>query len=246
VYQGELLIASSMDAFAIAASASNAPKNSTGRASWLDGAREELTQWRKPTHVMPGALDLRACVEHMNQVLPKDTIYTNGAGNFAGWLARFHPYTHFRSQLAPSSGSMGYGVPAAVAAKTAYRERCVVSWNGDGDYMMNGQELATAVQYELPILFFVINNSMYGTIRMHQEREYPGRVWGTALKNPDFAALAQAYGAHGECVTQTADFAAALERARASGKPALIELRIDSEAITTTTTLAAIREKALK
>ncbi len=145
---------------------------------------------------------------------------------------------------------MGYGVPAGVAAKVAHPERVVVSINGDGDFLMNGQELATAVQYELPIVFIVVNNGMYGTIRMHQEREYPARVYGTALVNPDFAALARAYGASGETVQETAQFAPAFERAietaEATGKPALIEVRIDPQAITTSTTLDAIRARALK
>jgi acetolactate synthase-1/2/3 large subunit len=139
---------------------------------------------------------------------------------------------------------MGYGVPAAIAAKVADRNRAVVSFNGDGDYLMNGQDLATAVHYQLPIVFIVVNNGMYGTIRMHQEREHPGRVHATTLTNPDFAALARAYGAHGETVVETAQFAGALERSLASGKPALIEVAIDPEAITTQTTLAALRAKA--
>jgi acetolactate synthase-1/2/3 large subunit len=139
---------------------------------------------------------------------------------------------------------MGFGVPAAVAAKTARRNQTVVAFNGDGDYMMNGQELATAVQYGLNIVFIVVNNNMYGTIRMHQERDYPGRVSGTALINPDFAALAKAYGAHGETVTETAQFAGALERCLQSKKPSVMEVVIDPNAITSSTTIEAIREKA--
>jgi len=141
---------------------------------------------------------------------------------------------------------MGYGVPAGIAAKLAHPERVVVSINGDGDFLMNGQELATAVQYGAAVIFMVVNNGMYGTIRMHQEREYPGRVHGTALVNPDFAALARAYGAHGELVEETAQFAPAFERSLAAGKAALIEVRIDPDAITTATTLEAIRQRALK
>ena len=145
---------------------------------------------------------------------------------------------------------MGYGVPAGVAAKVAHPERVVVSINGDGDFLMNGQELATAVQYGLPVIFVVVNNGMYGTIRMHQERDYPARVYGTSLQNPDFAALARAYGAYGATVEETAQFAPAFERAaretESSGKPALIEVRIDPQAITTSTTLDAIRARALK
>jgi acetolactate synthase-1/2/3 large subunit len=141
---------------------------------------------------------------------------------------------------------MGYGVPAAIAGKLLHPERIVVCFSGDGDFLMTGQELATAVQYQAPVVFIVVNNGMYGTIRMHQEREYPARVHGTALNNPDFAALARAYGAHGEMVERTADFAAAFERAVASGRPALLELRVDPEAITTRTTLSAIRAQAQK
>ena len=141
---------------------------------------------------------------------------------------------------------MGYGVPAAVAAKTADRARTVVSFNGDGCYMMNGQELATAVHHKLGVIFIIVNNGIYGTIRMHQERDYPGRVHGTTFTNPDFAALARAYGAHGETVTETAQFAAALERSLAAGKPSVIEVVIDPNAITTQTTIERLRAGAPK
>ena len=151
-----------------------------------------------------------------------------------------------RAQVAPTNGSMGYGVPAGVAAKVAHPERVVVSINGDGDFLMNGQELATAVQYELPIVFVVVNNGMYGTIRMHQEREYPARVSGTTLVNPDFAALARAYGAHGETVVRTAEFAPAFERALASGVPALLHVKLDPQALTMNLTLDGIRAAASK
>ena len=166
-----------------------------------------------------------------------------------GWFQRFYRFTQWRTQVAPTSGSMGYGVPAGVASQVAYPDRLVVTVSGDGDYMMNGQELATAVQYELPVIFVIVNNGMYGTIRMHQERDYPTRVHGTTLRNPDFAALARAYGAHGEVVEETAQFAGAFERCLAHGQatrmPSVIEIRIDPEAITTGTTLAAIRAKSL-
>ncbi|MBK5106329.1 MAG: thiamine pyrophosphate-binding protein, partial [Burkholderiales bacterium] len=172
------------------------------------------------------------------------------AGNFSSWLHRFYPHRSFRTQLAPTSGAMGYGVPAAIAAKIVHPERTVVSWNGDGCFLMCGQELATAAQYGANVIFIVVNNGMYGTIRMHQEREYPARVHGTALANPDFVLLARAYGAHGELVEETSQFAAAFERAlaatEAGGKAALIELRIDPQAITPNTTLDALREQAMK
>jgi acetolactate synthase-1/2/3 large subunit len=142
-------------------------------------------------------------------------------------------------------GSMGYGVPAAIAAKAVHPERLVLSWNGDGCFLMNGQELATAVQYRLNIVFVVVDNAMYGTIRMHQERTYPGREYGTALVNPDFAALARAYGAHGETVTHTAEFADAFERAVSAGRPALLHLKLDPQALTMNATLDALREQGI-
>jgi acetolactate synthase-1/2/3 large subunit len=178
--------------------------------------------------------------------LPADAIMTNGAGNYTGWLHRFYPFRTYRTQLAPTSGAMGYGVPSAVAAKLVHPERTVISFNGDGCFLMCGQELSTAVRYGLDPVFFVINNGMYGTIRMHQEREYPGRVSGTDLVNPDFVAYARAFGAHGELVEKTADFESALDRALGARRAALLELRIDPEAITTKTTLSAIRAAAQK
>ncbi len=155
----------------------------------------------------------------MRERLPENAILTNGAGNYTVWLHRLYRYAHYRSQLAPYSGAMGYGVPAAVAAKAVHPDRIVVSWNGDGCFLMNGQELATAVQYGLAVVFIVVDNAMYGTIRMHQERHYPARVYGTDLVNPDFAALARAYGAHGETVTPHRGVRSCA-RARAGGGPA--------------------------
>ncbi|TIO12287.1 MAG: thiamine pyrophosphate-binding protein, partial [Mesorhizobium sp.] len=180
----------------------------------------------------------------LRETLPEDAILTNGAGNYATWVHRFHRFRRFATQAAPTSGSMGYGTPAAVAAKALYPDREVIAFAGDGCFLMNGQEFATAVQYDLPIIVVVVNNGIYGTIRMHQEREYPGRVVATDLKNPDFAALARAYGGHGETVEKTEDFAPAFERARASGKPAIVEIRLDPEAITPTRTLTQIRDKS--
>ena len=184
-------------------------------------------------------------VDWLNQHAPEDTIYCNGAGNFATWLHRFHRYPGFRTQLAPTSGAMGYGVPAAIAAKLARPERTVVCFSGDGDFLMTGQELATAVQYGAAAIFVVVNNGMYGTIRMHQEKHYPGRVIGTELHNPHFAAFARSFGALGEIVEDTAQFGPAFERCAASGKPALIEVRIDPQAITPNTTLDRIRAAAV-
>jgi acetolactate synthase-1/2/3 large subunit len=243
VYQGELLINSGMPQ--IAAALKNLKVDGAAWRAWREQARADYLQWTKP-NANPGKVQLAEIVAWLRDRLPEDAIVANGAGNFAGWVSRFYRYPGLRTQVAPTNGSMGYGVPAGVGAKVAHPERLVVSINGDGDFLMNGQELATAVQYDLPVIFIVINNDMYGTIRMHQEREYPGRVYGTSLKNPDFGALARAYGAHGETVDETAGFPPAFERAAASGKPALIEVRIDPQAITTSTTLDAIRARSLK
>src|SRR6266481_3435608 len=243
VYQGELLINSGMPQ--IASALKGLKVDGGAWKTWRERARADYLEWTKPA-ANPGRVQLAEIVAWLRDRLPEDAIIANGAGNFAGWISRFYRYPGLRTQVAPSNGSMGYGVPAGVAAKVAHPERLVVSINGDGDFLMNGQELATAVQYELPVIFIVVNNGMYGTIRMHQERDYPARVYGTMLKNPDFAALARAYGALGETVEETRQFAPAFERAASAGKPALIEVRIDPQAITTSTTLDAIRARALK
>jgi acetolactate synthase-1/2/3 large subunit len=208
-------------------------------------ARSEYLEWIAP-RPMPGKLQYGEVIKWLSTNLPQDAIVAGGAGNFAGWLHRHFQYKGFRTQLGPTNGSMGYGYPAAVAAKLAAPNRTVLAVCGDGDFLMNGQELATAVQYGAHFVALVVNNGLYGTIRMHQEREYPGRVFGTSLQNPDFAAYARAFGGHGETVERTEDFAPAFERASRSGKPAIIEMRIDPDAITPTTTLSAVREKALK
>jgi len=243
VYQAELAINAGMGAFAAAARA----LEPIGEPRWRDWTRAANADYRDNIvpQAMPGPLQLAEVVVWLREHLPPESIVTNGAGNYAGWVNRFYQYRGFRTQLGPTSGSMGYGLPSAVAAKALHPERTVVSFNGDGCFLMHGQELATAVQYGLNIIIVVINNAMYGTIRMHQEREYPGRVSASDLANPDFAAYARAFGAHGETVERTADFAPAFERALAANQPALLELRIDPEAITTRTTLSAIREAAL-
>ena len=177
--------------------------------------------------------------------LPADTIITNGAGNFSVWVHRYWRYRHYGTELAPISGSMGYGVPAAVGMKRLDPARTVVCFAGDGDFLMTGQEFATAVQYDLPVIIVVMDNGMYGTIRMHQERHYPGRVVGTALQNPDFAAYARAFGGYGATVEKTEDFLPAFEAAQKSGKPAIIHVKVDPEALTPAMSLSAIRDKAL-
>jgi acetolactate synthase I/II/III large subunit len=242
VYQADLPINSSVKAFA-AAAARMAPVDGAAWRQSVAAARQEYLDYNAK-RALPGELDLWEAMKAFRERVPADAIIASGAGNFSAWAGRFYPYTSFRTQVATSSGAMGYGVPAGVAAQIACPGRTVVSFNGDGDFLMNGQELATAVQYALPILFLVFNNGIYGTIRMHQEREYPGRVIGTALRNPDFAALARAYGLHGETVRRTAEFAPALERALAAGGPALIDLIYDPDMITPNTTLSAIRAQA--
>jgi acetolactate synthase-1/2/3 large subunit len=242
VYQAALPINAGMAEFAAMAKA----LGPIAARTWDDetkAARADYLEWSTPPQV-EGPIQMGEIVNWLEQRLPADAILTNGAGNYATWIHRFHRYRRFRTQLAPTNGSMGYGVPAAVAAKVIAPNRMVVSFNGDGCYMMNGQELATAVQYNAPVIFVVVNNGSYGTIRMHQERAYPSRVSGTDLVNPDFAALARAYGAHGELVEQTADFAPAFERAVKSGKPALIEIRLSVEIITPRQTLSQIRAAA--
>ena len=209
---------------------------------WRAAARADYEAWREH-EPMPGDLDLGDVIAHLRERVP-DAIVTNGAGNHTVWIHRFWRFHDFPSQLAPTSGAMGYGLPAALAAKAVAPERPVLCFSGDGDFLMLGQELATAVQHDLQVVVLVVDNGMYGTIRMHQERTFPGRVVATDLVNPDFAAYAQAFGAHGENVTRTEDFPAAFERALGSAKPAVLGLRIDPEAITPRTTLSALRQAA--
>jgi acetolactate synthase-1/2/3 large subunit len=206
---------------------------------WTAAARADYEEWQRPGP-LPGTLDLGECILHLRARVP-DAVVANGAGNFSVWVHRFWRWHAFPSQLAPTNGAMGYGVPAAVAAKAVLPDRTAICFAGDGDFLMCGQELATAVQYGLPILVVVVDNGMYGTIRMHQEQRFPGRVVGTELVNPDFAAYAQAFGAFGENVERTEAFPDALERALGSGRPALLALRLDPEAITPRTTLTALR-----
>ena len=242
VYQPALAILSGMAEFAAAA----ARMEPIADARWASHGAALRAQY-EASLVPPQrglTVDLAEIVRIVEANVPEDTIITNGAGNYAGWVHKFYRFGPYRTQLAPTSGAMGYGVPAAVAAKIAAPHRTVVSFSGDGCFLMNGQELATAVQYGAAAIFIVVNNGMYGTIRMHQEREFPGRVSATALTNPDFAALARAYGAHGEFVDRTDAFEPALRRAMASGRPALIEVKTDPDVITAKTTLTAIRTAA--
>jgi acetolactate synthase-1/2/3 large subunit len=205
------------------------------RADYEDNLRHEP---------MEGPVDLGEMMAFLRERLPANAIQTCGAGNFTVWAHRFAEFTEFGTQACPRSGSMGYGLPAAVAAKLLHPDRVVVFLTGDGDFVMSSPELATAVQYDLPILVLLVNNGMYATIRMHQERQYPGRVIGTDLENPDFVELARAYGAHGERVERTDEFEGAYERALALGKPAVIELVVDPERISPRVKLSELRSRA--
>jgi acetolactate synthase I/II/III large subunit len=216
------------------------PVDAPAWRGWRAEARAEYEAWQTPPRTV-GAVQMGEIVGHLEKTLPEDAIVTNGAGNFATWAHRFHRYRRFGTQLAPISGSMGYGFPAAIAAKLRHPDRTVLCLAGDGDFLMTGQELATAVQWGAAVVVVILNNGMYGTIRMHQERHFPGRVHATDLQNPDFAALARSYGAHGETVERTEAFAAAFERALRSGKPALIDVKLDPEVITPRQTLSEIR-----
>lgn len=243
VYRADLAICAAPEEFVSALATIEAP----AVPAWSERTEAMHTAylaWSTPPRSSPGQVQMGVIMEWIEANTPKDAIFTNGAGNYATWLHRFHRFQAFNTQAAPTSGSMGYGLPAAVAAKQLFPQREVICFAGDGCFMMHGQEFATAIRYNLPIITLVINNAMYGTIRMHQEREYPGRVSATDLTNPDFAALAKAYGGHGETVEKTEDFAPAFLRARASGKPAIIEIKLDPEAITPTRTLTQIRNKA--
>jgi acetolactate synthase-1/2/3 large subunit len=244
VYQPALGIVSGSPQFAAAARALEPVDSSAWRGETEQAHADQLASLQHSDG--PGDLQMGEVMAWLRERLPDDAILTNGAGNFSVWAHRFYEFRRFGTQLAPTSGAMGYGVPAAVTAKLLHPDRVVVCFAGDGDFLMGGQELATAVQYALPIVVLVVNNGMYGTIRMHQERHYPGRVSGTDLVNPDFARYAEAFGGHGEVVERTDEFAPAFERAIESGRPAVIELRVDPEAITPRKSLTEIRADALR
>jgi len=242
VFRPSLAIQSGMPEFA-AAVATLAPIAAPRWSSWREAVRAEYEAGliSPPSR---GPLDLGEIMRWLRDHLPDDAIVTSDAGNFSGWPNRFLQYRRPGRQLGPTSGAMGYGVPAAVAAKLVHPDRLVVGFCGDGGFMMTGQELATAMLEGTGPIILVFNNSMYGTIRMHQERRFPGRVVGTGLKNPDFLALAQAYGVFGASITSTADFAPAFEEAASRDGAAIIELKMDPEMITTRTTLSEIRRQA--
>ncbi|OUR77556.1 thiamine pyrophosphate-binding protein [Alphaproteobacteria bacterium 46_93_T64] len=214
----------------------------TSVSSSADTAHTYYRRWTDDLPETPGDVQMGQIMEHLREQLPNDTIMTNGAGNYAIWLHRFWRFREFGTQLAPTSGSMGYGLPAAVAAKIRHPEKQVICFAGDGCFQMTMQEFGTAAQYGANIIVLLIDNGVYGTIRMHQEREYPARISGTDLQNPDFAMIAKAYGGHAETVTRSEDFEDALARAQVSGKPSLIHILTDPEASTPTATLTQLRE----
>jgi acetolactate synthase I/II/III large subunit len=215
---------------------------------WRDEAKRahaEYLTWTEAATPQPGPVNLGEIMIWLREHAPDDAIVCNGAGNYAAWIHRFYRFRKFNAHIAPTSASMGYGVPAAVAMQRHYPDRLVISINGDGDFLMNGQEFATAVQYDLPIIVIICDNASYGTIRMHQEREYPGRVCATDLRNPDFAAYARAFGGVGFTVERTADFPAAFAAAQAARTPAIVHVKISTDAITPSATLEQIKAMAL-
>ena len=240
VYRATLPICAGPAEF-LAMAESLEPVDSSARAGWAKDLRAEFEAFGvcPPQH---GNVNMGEVMAHLRATLPTDTMIANGAGNYTAWCQRFWHYRHPATQVGPTSGAVGYSVPAAIGAKAARPDRTMACFAGDGCFMMFGQEIATAIQYDLPILIFVINNGTYGTIRMHQEKNYPDRVSGTDLVNPDFAAFARSFGAFGATVTRTEDFPAALEAALASGTTALIELQVDAENITVGTSLTKFRE----
>jgi acetolactate synthase-1/2/3 large subunit len=264
VYQADLAIHASMRAAARSLEVLTAPVDVPWEA-WTQGcnADYQANLQASPIKDLPadterGLVDMHSVIATLQKHLPPDAVLTNGAGNFASWLHRFYRYTGLASghktQLAPTNGAMGYGVPAGIAAAITSKAsadavgqgRVVFTIAGDGDFLMNGQELATAVQYGAKTIILLLNNGMYGTIRMHQEREYPQRVAGTALHNPDFAALARAYGYAGVRIQRSADFEAELLAALARPEGTLIEVMLEPELISTRGTLAGITQAALR
>ncbi len=244
VFQPDLAIHATPARFAAALDGLR-PGAAPDRGGLVGAAHADYLAWSETPTPQPGGVNLGDVMVWLRAHLPPDAIICNGAGNYAAWIHRFFRFRSFATHIAPTSASMGYGIPAAVAMARLHPGRAVVSINGDGDFLMNGGDFATAVQYGLPIVALVADNGSYGTIRMHQEREYPGRVVATDLRNPDFAAYARAFGGFGATVERTGDFPAAFEAARASGLPAIVHLKIDPEAITPGLTLSQIRAQGL-
>jgi acetolactate synthase-1/2/3 large subunit len=244
VYHAALAIHAAPTAFCAALEGLQ-PPNEIPWQGEADIAHADYLAWSEKATPQPGGVNLGEILVWLRENLPRDSFITNGAGNFAAWIHRFFRFRKFNCHVGPTSGSMGYGFPAAVAMKTLHPESPVVCIAGDGDFLMTGQDFATAVQYQLPVIVVLSDNGLYGTIRMHQEREYPGREVATALRNPDFVAYAKAFGGFGVLVEKTADFPAAFAAAQKSGLPSIIHLKVSPEAITPTATLTGIRDKAL-
>jgi acetolactate synthase-1/2/3 large subunit len=244
VYNPHLAINASPSAFCSALEGLQPPNEVSWRGE-SDTAHADFLAWTGKATPQPGAVNLGEIMVWLRDNLPPEAILTQGAGNYSGWVHRNYYVRKYGGLVGATSGSMGYGFPAAMAMKILYPERAVVCMAGDGDFLMTGQDFATAVQYKIPVIVVVCDNGLYGTIRMHQERDYPGRVVATELKNPDFVAYAKAFGGYGALVEKTADFPTAFAAAQASGKPSIVHLKIDPEALTTGASLSAIREKAL-
>ncbi len=244
VYHAHLAINASPTAFCSALEGLQ-PPNDIPWAGEHDIAHADYLAWSDKATPVPGDVNLGEVMVWLRENLGADAIVTLGAGNFSAWIHRFYRVRQFGGLVGPTSGSMGYGYPAALAMKTLYPDRTVVCVAGDGDFLMTGQDFITAVHYGLPLIVIISDNGVYGTIRMHQEREYPGRVVATQLTNPDFEAYANAFGGFGVSVEKTADFPAAFAAAKSSGKPSIIRLKIDPEAVTPIATLAGIRAKSM-
>jgi acetolactate synthase-1/2/3 large subunit len=245
VYRPHLAIHASPSRFVAALRRLAITPNPTWRED-ANAAHADYLTWTETATPQPGDVNLGEVMIWLRDNVPTDTILCNGAGNYASWIHRFYRFREFMTHIAPTSASMGYGMPAAVAIQRLHPERLVLSVNGDGDFLMSGQEFAIAVQYRLPIIVMVCDNGMYGTIRMHQEREFPGRVSATELHNPDFDAYARAFGGFGAVVRKTSDFPRAFQAARQSGLPSIIHLKIDPDAILPAATLSGIRGRAMQ
>lgn len=244
VYHPALAINAAPTAFCAALEGLQPPNDIAWKGE-ADTAHSDFLAWTETPMPQPGPINLGEIMVWLRDNLGPEAIITNGAGNFATWINRYYRFRRYNTLIAPTSGSMGYGFPAAVAMKTLHPDRTVVCVAGDGDFLMTGQDFMTAVQYERPVIVVLWDNGTYGTIRMHQEREYPGRVVGTELKNPDFAAYAKAFGGFGIRIEKTADFPAAFAAAQKSGLPSIIHLKVDAEPLTPSMSMSAIREKAL-
>lgn len=248
VYQADLAINATIPEFARAVRGVT-PDGTVPWSEWLQEVRAEYEHSSSVEHreasAREGFVDLADVVAYLNRTLPDDAIIATGAGNFAGWVHRYYRYRSYPTALGAVNGSMGYGLPSAIAAKMVHPQRTVVAFCGDGDFLMTGQELATAMQYRVPVVVIVANNGMYGTIRMHQERDHPERVVGTELQNPDFVRLGEAFGAHSERVARLEDFAGAFSRALGAGRPALLEIAVDPELLSTRATVSSLRERAV-